>query len=70
MVLVALGSGAVAQDWAKDVDRACTHRRYGLRLAAARKALENDPQYASAYFLIGDVLTRAAALAEDNAAFV
>jgi hypothetical protein len=38
---VALAGGAVAQepatDWAKEVDRACTSPRYGLRLAAARK---------------------------------
>jgi len=38
-----LGQDSAATDWAKEVERACTSPRYGLRLAAARKVAAAGP---------------------------
>ncbi len=37
LLAVWVGQDAAATDWAKEVERACTSPRYGLRLAASRK---------------------------------
>jgi hypothetical protein len=41
--LLAFWPGQDPVDWAKDVERACTSQRYGLRLAAARKLATGGP---------------------------
>lgn len=43
LALWPLGQDAAATDWAKEVERACTSPRYGLRLAAARKVAAAGP---------------------------
>jgi len=43
LAILPLGQDSAATDWAKEVERACTSPRYGLRLAASRKVAAAGP---------------------------